>query len=184
MMDRPKTDVAIDELAFSLFQRSLHPELFTIYARRTIRTENYQADIWATGCSHVLMVQANDACISEVISAPGEPLPKRGLVERFQFRGKKKHQCLLSKGISYMTDFQVEKMGPDIYLRSQADLKNFSRNRGMYVRFPKNESTDLLAFSYVDFEARRNELHVHTFHGYPEQGTIIKTQSLIAVKTK
>ena len=184
MMDKPKTNLAIDELAISLFQRSLHPELFTIYAKRNIRTENYTANIWATGCSHVLTVEANGACISEIISAPGQPLPKRGLVERFQFRGKKKHKCLLSKGISYMTDFQVEKMSESVYARSQADLKKFARNRGMYVKFPQIESSDLMPFSYVDFEARRNELHVHTFHGYPEQGTIIKTQSLIAVKTR
>ena len=83
-----------------------------------------------------------------------------------------------------MTDFQVEKMSESVYARSQADLKKFARNRGMYVKFPQIESSDLMPFSYVDFEARRNELHVHTFHGYPEQGTIIKTQSLIAVKTR
>lgn len=184
MMDKPKTDLAIDELAFSLFQRSLHPELFNIFAKRQIRTENYQANIWETGCSHVLTVIANGACITEVISAPGQPLPKRGLVERFQFRGKKKHKCLLSKGIGYMTDFQVEKMSESVYQRSQIDLKNFARNRGLYVKFPTTETSELLPFSYIDFEARRNELHVHTFHGYPEQATIIKTQSLISVKTK
>jgi hypothetical protein len=184
MMDKPKLDLSIDELAFSLFQRSLHPELFNIYAKRQIRTENYQADLWATGCSHVLTVQANDACLTEIISAPGQPLPKRGLVERFQFRGQKKHKCILSKGINYMTDFQVEKMTPNIYQKSQSDLKNFARNRGLYVKFPKLETSDLQPFTYIDFEARRNELHIHTFHGYPQQATIIKTQSLIGFRKK
>ena len=184
MMDRPKTDLIISDLAFTLYQRSLHPELFNIYAKRQIRTENYQADFWATGCSHVLSLYANDACLVELIASPDQLLPKRGLVEKFQFRGRKKHKCTLSKGISYMTDFQVEKMNESAYTQSQTDLKNFARNRGLYVKFPKNEESELQPFTYFDFEARRHELHIHTFHGYPEQATIIKTQSLIGFRKK
>jgi hypothetical protein len=33
-------------------------------------------------------------------------------------------------------------------------------------------------FCYVDFEPRSTELHIHTFAAYPEQVTMIKTQSL------
>ena len=182
MMEKPKTDLLISDLAFTLFQRSIHPELFTIYAKRQIRTENYQADFWATGCTHVLCISTDDACLTELIAKPEQPLPQRGLVEKFQFRGRKKHKCTLSKGIDYMTDFQVEKMTPAIYQQSQNDLKNFARNRGLYVNFPKGEDSDLQPFTYIDFEARRNELHVHTFHGYPEQATIIKTQSLVGFR--
>jgi hypothetical protein len=36
----------------------------------------------------------------------------------------------------------------------------------------------LQPFCYVDFEARRSELHIHTFAAYPDQVTMIKTQSL------
>jgi hypothetical protein len=178
-MDKPKTDIAIDELAFSLYQRSLHPELFDIYAKRELRTENYQASIWITGGSHVVSVHANDQILSEVISAPNQPLPKRGLVERFQFKGQKKHKCRLSRKMSYMTDFQVEKMSENLYRQSHIDLERFSRNRGIFIKFPERSVHGLTPFSYLDFEARRNELHIHTFHAYPEQVTIIKTQSLM-----
>jgi len=37
-METPKSHLAVSELNFSLFQRPLHPELFTIYAQRRIRT--------------------------------------------------------------------------------------------------------------------------------------------------
>lgn len=184
MMEKPKTDLLISDLSFTLFQRALHPELFTIYAKRQIRTENYQADFWATGCSHVLSVYAHDACLTELIVSPEQLLPQRGLIEKMQFQGRKKHKCTLSQGIDYLADFQVEKMSPGIYQQSQTDLKNFARNRGLYVNFPKNSDSNLQPFTYIDFEARRHEIHVHTFHGYPEQSTIIKTQSLIGVKKK
>lgn len=78
-----------------------------------------------------------------------------------------------------MTNFQVEKMSPNLYRRSHMDLERFAQNRGMFHKFPSLETTDgLQPFCYVDFEARKNELHVHTFEAYPEQVTMIKTQSL------
>jgi len=178
VMESPQINIAIDQLTFSLFQRPLHPELFQIYASRQLKTEKYEALIWVTGCTHVVSVFAGNMCLSEVVSTPGQMLPHRGLIERFQFRGPRTHKCTLSQGISYMTDFQVEKMSPNLYQQSYTDLERFARNRGLFVKFPELEMGGLQPFCYIDFEARRSELHIHTFAAYPDQVTMIKTQSL------
>jgi len=180
-MNRPVTNLEIKELAFSLYQRPLHPELFDIYAKRQLKTEKYEAVIWATGCSHVLSVFADGLCITELISLPGQMLPKNGLVEKFQFRGQKTHKCTFSKSLNYMTNFQVEKMSANLYRQSALDLERFARHRGLFLKFPAGQNSSLEPFSYIDYEARRDELHIHAFHAYPEQLTIIKTQSLIGV---
>ena len=177
-MDLPQINVAVGELTFSLFQRPLHPELFQIYAKRQLKTAKYEADIWVTGCTHVVGVFAGGLCLSEVISAPGQMLPQRGLIERFQFNGPRSHKCTLSRGISYMTDFQVEKMSPNLYRQSHTDLERFARNRGIFVKFAGWEVAGLQPFCYVDFEVRQSELQIHTFAAYPDQVTMIKTQSL------
>lgn len=177
-MESPKSSLAVSELAFSLYQRPLHPELFTIHAKRSLKTDLYETSIWATGGSHVVTVFVGDVCLTELISFPEQQLPKRGLIERFQFRGQRTHKCTLSRGLSYMTDFQIEKMSANLYRQSHYDLERFARNRGMFVVSPGAPAGGLEPFSYIDFEARRDELHVHAFHAYPEQLTIIKTQSL------
>ena len=177
-MELPSTNVIVSELTFTLYQRPLHPELFTIYEKRTIKTDKYEALIWVTGGSHVTSVFANDLCLSELISTPTQLLPRRGLIERFRFSGQRSHKCTLAKGLSYMTDFQVEKMSPNLYRQSHNDLERFARNRGIFVKFPKLAIGGLEPFSYIDFEARKDELHIHAFHAYPDQVTIIKTQSL------
>ena len=177
-MEMPKTNVVIDELQFSLYQRPLHPELFEIRAKRHLKTENYETIVWETGCSHVVSVFVKDMCLSELIATPEQLLPKRGLVERFKFKGQRNHKCTLSRGLSYMTDFQVERMSSNLYKQSMIDLEKFSRNRGVFVKYSDSMVGDLAPFSYIDFEARRSELHVHSFHAFPEQSTILKTQSL------
>ncbi len=177
-MDSPQINVAVDELTFSLFQKPLHPELFQLYEQRRLKTDKYEATLWVTGCTHVISVCARKGFLSEVISTPWQVLPQRGLIERFRFRGSKNHKCTLSRGLSYMTSFQVEKMSASLYLQSYGELERFARNRGIFVSFPKSEVEGLKPFCYIDFEARRTELHVHTFSAYPDQVTIIKTQSI------
>ena len=177
-MESPKSHLAVSELTFSLYQRPLHPELFTIHAKRRLKTDFYETMIWATGGSHVVTVFVSDVCLSELISSPGQLLPKRGLIERFQFRGQRTHKCTLNRGLSYMTDFQVEKMSANLYRQSHNDLERFARNRGIFVSFPELSAAGLEPFSYIDFEARRYELQIHAFHAFPDQLTIIKTQSL------
>ena len=127
-MESPKSHLAVSELNFSLFQRPLHPELFTIHARRHIKTERYEATIWATGGSHVVSLSEGDVCLTELISTPGQLLPKRGLIERFQFRGQRSHKCTLSRGLSYMTDFQVARV-ITIWNDSQKIAASLSRSR-------------------------------------------------------
>ena len=58
-------------------------EMFDIYAKRQLKTEKYETLIWATGCSNVISVFTRDLCLTELISTPGQLLPKRGLIERF-----------------------------------------------------------------------------------------------------
>jgi hypothetical protein len=181
-MDSPQINIAVEELSFSLFQRPLHPELFNIYAKRLIKTKKYQAEVWVTGCTHVVTIFTDDVCLTEVVSIPGQLLPHRGLIERFQFRGPRTHKCTLSRGVSYMTDFQVEKMSPNLYRQSYIDLERFAQNRGLFVKFPDQECDGLEPFCYIDFEARANELHVHTFTAYPDQVTMIKTQSVFDIQ--
>jgi hypothetical protein len=177
-MDSPQINIAIEELTFSLFQRTVHPELFQIYAKRQLKTDKYEANIWITGCTHVASLHAKNVCLTEVVSAPGQMLPQRGLIERFRFRGPRSHKCTLSRGLSYMTDFQIEKMSANLYRQSHIDLEKFARNRGVFVKFPALEVDGLQPFCYIDYEARQSELHIHTFAAYPDQVTMIKTQSL------
>jgi len=178
-MEAPRTNVTVNELVFSLYQRPLHPELFNIFARRHLKTQKYEAFIWVTGCSHVVSVFGKKGlAVSELIATPQQPLPQQGLVERFAFKGRRSHKCCLSRGLSYMTDFQIEKMSSHLYRQSHLDLEKFARNRGIFVNFSQLPPSGLEPFSYIDFEARHKELHIHAFHAYPDQVTIIKTQSL------
>ena len=183
-MDSSRTDQSLSELNFCVFRRALHPELFDIYASRQFVQGDYEVIIWVTGCGHVVQVFSGNHCITELICPPDQMLPKHGLVEQFTFRGEKSHKCNWSKGLSYMMNLQVETMSTNLFRQSHADLMRAGKKRGMFVPFAQWAKGELVPFSYLDYEARQDELQLNTFHAFPEQQTILKTQSLIGMIPK
>lgn len=169
----------IDDLHFFLYHRALHPELFNIQQVRHLRQKRYGAEIWVVGLSHVVMVQANNQVITELTGSDSEILPKMGLVTRFRFRGEKDHTQSFEDGMQYILSSQVERMTPNLFAASHRDLLRHAGKRGILCTFPEWSSGDLEPFTFIDYEARERELHISAFHAFPDELTLLKTQSII-----
>ena len=177
-----KTVQRVADLKFVLYRRPLHPELFHIFQSRHLERASYQADIWVMGLSHVVTVQSNGRCVTEVTTDDVEVLPHNGLVTSFQFRGERDHLENFDDGMRYILSTQVERMNQNLFHASHRDLLAYAGSRGILVRFDDwAEGDQLVPFSFVDFEARDRELHVQSFHAFPLDYTIVKTQSIIEV---
>ena len=177
-MDSPRIEQSISELTFYVFQRPLHPELFNIHRSRHFLQCDYEVMIWITDCGHVVSVFSGKDCITELICPPEQMLPTRGLVRQLPFRGEKSHKCSWSENHNYMVNFQAENMSVNLFRQCHSDLTAAGKKRGIYVPFPQWSRGELAPFSYLDYEARQDELQLHTFHAFPEQQAILKTQSL------
>jgi hypothetical protein len=69
-------------------------------------------------------------------------------------------------------------MSPAVYSRTHHDLARLGAQRGLFVPFPMWMSHCLTPFTFIDYEAKANGLHVFTFHAFPDELTIVKTQSI------
>jgi hypothetical protein len=175
----------VTDLKFVLYRRPLHPELFHIHQSRHLERFAYQADIWVMGLSHVVSVQSAGRCVTEVTADDIEVLPQNGMVTSFQFRGERDHAETFDDGMHYILSTQVERMSQNLFHASHRDLLNYASTRGMLIRFDDwAEGGTLVPFTFVDFEARDKELHVQSFHAFPADFTILKTQSIIEVGAK
>lgn len=168
----------ISTLRFFLFDRPVHPELFDIYYDHQIVKTNYEARIWVTGCAHVIGFFRDDASMVEIIADAGTTLPRRGRLLELPFRGERDHEVKRGSSISYMMNFQVEHMSEAVYSKTHHDIARLGAKRGLFVPFPKWMARSLTPFTYIDYEAKPGELHVFTFHAFPEDLTIVKTQSI------
>lgn len=173
---------SLAELSFNLFDRPLHPELFDIYASRHFFQGDYEVIIWMVGGSHVASVFIGKECVTELICQPEQMLPKRGLIESFAFRGEKSYESSNTGNIEYMMNFQVESMSANLYRQTHLDITKMGKKRGIFVSFGRWAKGDFPPFSYVDYEAKMEELQLHTWHAFPEQQTVLRTQSLFKIK--
>jgi hypothetical protein len=177
-----QTQQRVADLKFVLYRRPLHPELFRIHQSRHLERPAYQADVWVMGLSHVVTVQSNGRCVTEATSDDVEVLPQNGLVTSFQFRGERDHLETFDDGMRYILSTQVERMNQNLFHASHRDLVRYASTRGMLITFDDwTDRDDLVPFTFIDFEARDRELHVQAFHAFPEDYTLVKTQSIFEV---
>jgi hypothetical protein len=180
-VERGQTQQRVEDLQFCLYQRAIHPELFRIDRVKRIRQSRYQAEIWVTGLAHVVVVHAGDQILTEVITEDNELLPKVGLAASFRFRGERDHMQSFNDDLKYILSTQVERMTPQLFPATHRDYVHYAQNRGMFVPFDEWTHEGLAPFTFVDYDARDHEFHVHAFHAFPEELTLLKTQSIFEI---
>lgn len=177
-----QTQQCVEELHFSLYQRALHPELFRISQVKRIEHRRYNAEIWITGLTHVVTVQFGDQYLAELVAEQSDLLPRMGLAHSFRFRGERDYSQSFPGGLRYILSSQVERMTSNLFPSTHRDLLRYAERRGMYETFDDWGHEGLVPLTFIDYEPREREFHVHAFHIFPMERTILKTQSIFEIE--
>lgn len=173
---RPK----VAELAFQVFSRSLHPELYTIHRSRRIERSNYEAQVDITSCGHVITWNALGTTICEVATSAHQPLPKRRCLLSRSLKGSRTERAQCRGGVEYRTHFQLESVEPDLFWMVQQQLGN-GPTEGLLHTFDASGRMALGALSYVNVETRQNSMLVQAIHTFPDDYAIVKVESLFSL---
>jgi hypothetical protein len=168
----------VAELVFQLYGRPLHPELFDILTVRKIRHEDYELRIWITRTGHVITWENEDVLLTEVADAE-QSLPEKRRILRYHMRGEHSARFPCCHDILYQTSFQVETLPEEIYLHVHDEILADGTKRGILHNFQPNHRLAIAPLGYVVVETRTNCVLFSTFHTFPEENTIIKSQTLI-----
>jgi hypothetical protein len=167
------------DLHLFVFDRALHPELFQHFADYRVEQGRYVAEIWIIGLSHAITVTSGQRSLTELLARESDVLPTRGVLSRFRLKGERDHERKTPDGWGYLVSTQVEIMDEALYKSVHHDLLRHTEKRGWFQPYECWAEGDLTPFTYIDYEARDREFHVHAFHAYPQDRTLIKTQSII-----
>jgi xanthine/CO dehydrogenase XdhC/CoxF family maturation factor len=171
-------------LQFLLYDRPVHPEFFDIYHDHRIAKRRYEAQIWVTGISHVIGFFGGGSVLTELIAQGRAVLPERGRLVALPLRGEKKHETGQCPGLRYLMNFQVETLSPRLYAKAHHDLARHGSQRGIFVPFPQWTSNSLVPFTYIDYEAKADQLHVFAHHAFVDELTLITTLSIFELVEK
>jgi hypothetical protein len=176
---RPK----IAELAFQVYGRFLHPELFEICSTRTIKRAEYEAKIDITSTGHVVTWRHAGLTLTEVATSAHHPLPERRRLMSYRLKGQRNDRLECRGGVTYQVSFQLEPMDPELFWNFQEGLirDGLRQDQGMLQQFDSSGRIAMGAVSYVNFEWRERTLSVQAFHTFPDAYAIVKTQSLFRI---
>ena len=167
------------DLVFQLYGRPLHPELFDILAVRKIRREDYELTVRITRTGHVLSWENPDVILTEVTAAADQPLPERRRLLHYRLRQEHNGRLTCAHGIHYQMSFQVEVLAPELFVHVHDELIADGSKRGLLHNFPSHNRLALAPLGFISAEARPGCLILSSFHTFPTEHTVVKTQSLI-----
>jgi len=173
----------VSDLVFQLYGRPLHPELFDILAVSKIQREDYELTVRITRTGHVISWENRDVHLTEVAAALDQPLPEKRRLLNYRLRGEHSNQFPCAHGISYQTSFQVEILPQEIFLHVHDEILADGEKRGLLHNFQPNHRLSLAPLGLVAVEARSGCLFISTFHTFPDEHTVVKSQSLIEKRT-
>ncbi len=167
------------ELVFQLYGRPLHPELFDILAVRKIQREDYELIVRITRTGHVISWENRDVLLTEVAAAAEQDLPQRRRLLSYRLRSEHSARLACAHGIHYEMSFQVEVLPPEIFLHIHDEILSDGSKRGLLHHFPVSDRLGLPPLGFISAEARPGLLLLSSFHTFPDEHTVVKTQSLI-----
>ncbi len=174
----------ISNLVFHLYGRPLHPEFFDILAARRIQREDYDLTARITRTGHVITWENRDVCLTEVTAAADQLLPERRRLLSYRVRGEHSDSLSCAHGISYQMSFQVEVLPPEIFLHVHDEILVDGGKRGLLHNFQPNHRLALAPLGFIAIEGRPGCLCITSFHTFPDEHAVVKTQSLIEKRAK
>jgi hypothetical protein len=179
VMGVPLVRPPVEDLIFQLYGRPVHPELFDILAVRRIEREDYKLSVWITRTGHVLTWENPDVFLTEVTAAHDQPLPQRRRLMHHRLRSEQTRCLDCAHGIRYQMSFQVETLTPEIFLHIHDEILADGAKRGLLHRFTGPDCGGPAPLGFITAEARPGCLLLSSFHTFPDEYTVVKTQSLI-----
>jgi len=167
----------VAEMAFQVYGRPLHPELFEVFESRTIERGGFTAKIDITGAGHVIAWRYGGLTLTEVAASVRQPLPHRRRLLSCALKGDRSDGLECRGGVRYEMSFQLEPTEPGEFWNIQKELAGKTIEQGLLHRFDSSGRMALGALSFLHFDVRNRSLTVRAFHTFPDDYAVVKTRS-------
>jgi len=174
-----RPDVA--SLMFRLFCRTVHPELLVVCAETVIQQEHYTARFQLCDAGHVISFSHHGQTLCEVAASQDSQLPHHRQVIARRLRGHRNESVEHDGGVLYHVSFQVEQLDVESFLHHHEELSLDADRSRLAYHFTPTSRLAPAPVSLIQTEERPRSLLVHAFHTFPDNLSVVKTQSLFEI---
>jgi Protein of unknown function DUF2617 len=165
----------VAEMRFQLLERSVHPELFVIHKSHSIQRENYSARFCITADGHFITWQSGEFLLTEIAASASQLVPNsQKLAVPLRSQSLTNLDCA---GCNYSFEFEMERVPAEMFWMIQKQLGDAAKNHELIHVFNSSGRLPIGGLSYIHVESRNRALLVQAIHTYPDDYTLVKTQS-------
>lgn len=170
------------DLAFRVYGRAMHPEWFAVRAHRRCAQAGWDVDVRIIEGGHAISWSCGAVRLVEVLAGPETPLPEAGLMFQAPVRSERSASLRPSDLIEYQTCFSAERIDAEVFNHLSDELALDASRHDLFHRFAPANRLAPAPLSRVHVEPRSRGLSVQTFHTFPDERAIVRTQSLFEIR--
>jgi len=169
---------SVADLAFQVFNRSVHPDWFSTRKFRRVEQTGWEADLRIIEGGHSIVFRSGAVRLTEILSGPETILPEPGLLFRSHLR--RERSTLLRPGgtIEYRSCLEVERVDVEIFNHLCDEIALDVSGQFLVHRFHSSNRLAPQPISHIQLNARVRDLSVQSIHTFPDERAIVRTQSL------
>lgn len=169
---------SISETSYRFFDRPLHPELFSPAVVGRVRTPSYEMTVGICEGGHFLQMSSGGRTIVEVTAPDSQVLSTYGLQQTYFFNDEDELIVESDHPFGYHFAGQVDPVDFGVFTRVQMELEMEASRAFLSFQYPPHHRLLPGPLSLVQVEGNQRTLTVHTFHTFPEDLVVLRTQSL------
>jgi hypothetical protein len=168
----------VADLCFQVFNRALHPDWFSTRVYRRIPQAKWEADVRIIEGGHAVIFGTGPVRLTEVLAGPETTLPEPGLLFHSAIRTERSTSLHPGGIVEYQTCFEVERVDPEVFRHLCEEMIADSSTHTLLHRFGSSNRLLPQPLSHVHIDSRVKGLSVQSFHTFPDECAIVRSQSL------
>lgn len=169
----------VSQLQLRTYPSSLHPEFFDVHVGVRHRVGAIELGVGLGRTGHVVSVRIHGRAVTENLADKTFEPPEMAAVCECKVTRGTTRSVVLESGLRYHLACESETLAPEVFLQVGEEIALDSRRAPIMFEIPSPNRFSPPSISFATFEISSDAATIHIFHTFPQQRTIIKTQSLI-----
>ena len=120
--------------------------------------------------------------LTEVLCGPETILPEPGRLFHSRLRHERSAILRPNGTLEYQSCLEVERVDIEVFLHLCEETALSTSGNRLFQRFPASNRMAPSPISHVQLNAQGADLSIQTFHSFPGECAIVRTQSLFELK--
>jgi Protein of unknown function DUF2617 len=169
---------SVADLSFQVFNRSLHPEWFATREFRRVEQKRWAADVRIVEGGHAVVFSAGSVRVTEVLCGPETVLPEPGRLFHSHLRRERSAILRPDGTLEYQSCLEVERVDIEVFLHLCEEIALDASGDRLFQRFSASNRMAPPPISHISLSARGGDFSIQSFHSFPSECAIVRTQSL------